>query len=537
MMQFHGAGNPYPSVRTTHYAANGMTATSQALAASAGEGILRMGGNAVDAAVAIAACLTVVEPTSNGIGSDAFAIVWFDGKLHGLNSSGAAPHNISIEAVKSSGHDAMPKLGFMPVTVPGAPAAWAALSERFGRLSLSECLKPAVDYAECGYPVSPVVCDGWKRAYRYYRSEAQGEAFSPWFGTFAPYGRAPEAGEIVRLPCHAESLREIGRTNAKSFYSGGLAGEIAACSERFGGYLRKEDLQAFEPEWTEPISVSYRGYDVWEMPPNGQGIVALMALNILKGYEFAERDAVDTYHKQFEAVKLAFSAGRRYVTDPRHMGISPGDMLSDEFTAEMRAKIADGASEPEISSPNPGGTVYLATADGDGNMVSFIQSNYMGFGSGIVIPGTGIALQNRGADFSLDPNHINCLAGGKKTYHTIIPGFLTKGADAVGPFGVMGGYMQPQGHLQVIMNSIDFSLNPQASLDAPRWQWVSGKSFMTEGHFPDHIVKGLEEKGHVIKTNQDPRNFGRGQIIWRNPDSGVLMGGCESRADSAVACF
>jgi len=537
MLKFNGASNPYPSTRNTIYAKNGMVATSQALAAAAGEEILRKGGNAVDAAIATAACLTVVEPTSNGIGSDAFAIVWFNGEMFGLNSSGCAPKSISIEAVKNKGHETMPKTGLIPVTVPGAPGAWAALSKRFGKLTLSECLKPAIDYAEGGYPVSPVLGEGWKIAYQTFKDSLKGDEFAPWFDTFAPNSCAPEIGEVVKLPWHGETLREIGETNADSFYSGKLADKIAEFCQKHGGYLTKEDLQAFKPEWVSPISANYRGYDVWEIPPNGQGIVALMALNIMNGFEISHRDDVETYHKQFEAIKIAFAAGKQYVTDPGFMKISPEEMLSDEFTAKMRDKITDIALNPANISPNSGGTVYLATADKEGNMVSFIQSNYMGFGSGIVIPGTGIALQNRGADFRLDPNHINHLAGGKRTYHTIIPGFLTKNGTPIGPFGVMGGYMQPQGHLQVIMNSIDFQMNPQSALDAPRWQWISGKTFEVEGHFPKYIAEELVRRGHQINIPLSLVSFGRGQIIWRNPENGVLMGGCESRADSAVVGF
>ena len=537
MLKFNGALNPYFSTRRTVYAKNGMVVTSQTLAAAAGEEILRAGGNAVDAAIATAACLTVVEPTSNGIGADAFAIIWFGGKMFGLNSSGPAPKGISFEAVKNAGHETMPARGFIPITVPGAPAAWAALSKRFGRLALSECLKPAIRYAEEGYPVSPVLGEGWKRDYEQYKAALKGEEFKPWLDTFAPNGRAPEIGEVVKLPWHGATLREIGESNADSFYNGGLAAQIDEFCRKHGGFLTKEDLQAYEPEWTEPVSVNYRGYDVWEMPPNGQGIVALMALNIMKGYEINYRDGVETYHKQFEAIKLAFAAGKQNVTDPRFMKISPEELLSDEFAFKMRSRITDIAAEPANISPNAGGTVYLATADGEGNMVSFIQSNFMGFGSGIVIPGTGIAMQNRGVDFSLDPNHVNCLAGGKRTYHTIIPGFLTKSGTAIGPFGVMGGYMQPQGHLQVVMNSIDFGMNPQTALDAPRWQWISGKGFEVEGHFAKHIAEDLVRRGHQINIPLSPVNFGRGQIIWRNPETGVLMGGCESRADSAVASF
>ena len=514
-----------------------MVATSQNLAAAAGLTMLQMGGNAVDAAIATAACLTVVEPTSNGIGSDAFAIVWFNNEIFGLNSSGPAPAGISIEAVERAGFREMPATGFLPITVPGAPAAWAVLSKRFGRLSLSECLKPAIDYACNGYPVSPVMGFYWKRAFELYKENLHGDEYNPWFETFAPYGRAPEIGEIVKFPHHALTLREIGKTEASSFYSGGLASEIISYFSRYGGYMTLEDLLSFEPEWVKPISVNYRGFDVWEIPPNGQGIVALMALNIMNGYECDTRDNIDVYHKQFEAIKLAFTEGKKHVTDLRYMKITPEELLSDEFTSKMRVKIGKVALEPEISTPSSGGTVYLATADSDGNMVSFIQSNYMGFGSGIVIPGTGIALQNRGMDFSLNPNHINCLEGGKRTYHTIIPGFLTLDGNAVGPFGVMGGYMQPQGHLQVLMNTVDFHLNPQAVLDAPRWQWVRDKTFEVENHFPKTVVDELNSMGHDVIYSSETGSFGRGQIIWRDNSTGVLVGGCESRADSVIACY
>ena len=305
--------------------------------------------------------------------------------------------------------------------------------------------------------------------------------------------------------------------------------------------MREDDLAGFAPKWVDPISVNYRGYDVWEIPPNGQGLVALMALNIMKGYDFpggmAGRDNIDTLHKQFEAMKLAFTCGKAVITDPDFMKIPVSDLLSDSFADTMRSKITATASEPLEIMPPKGGTVYLAAADRDGNMVSYIQSNYMGFGSGVVIPGTGISLQNRGADFSLDPGHANALQGGKRTYHTIIPGFLTKGGMAVGPFGVMGGYMQPQGHLQVVMNMVDFGLNPQAALDAPRWQWIKGREFEVEHHFPRHAAQGLAGLGHKITVPLASVGFGRGQIILRDPDSGVLMGGTEARTDGAIASW
>ena len=531
--------NPYPMARNMHIARKGMVATSQPLAAQAGLTVLQKGGNAIDAAIATAACLTVVEPTSNGIGGDAFALVWTRGKLHGLNSSGPAPESISIEAVKAAGHTEMPRMGWLPVTVPGAPGAWAELNKRFGKLSLAECLAPAIEYARNGYPLSPTLGRGWASAAMAFKNHFTAPEYAHWLETFAPQGRAPQIGEIWASKAHAATLEEIADTKAESFYRGNLARKIAECSEKYGGFLREADLAAYSPMWVDPISVNYRGYDVWEIPPNGQGLVALIALNIIKGYDFprglAGREDIDTLHKQFEAMKLAFTCGKAVITDPAHMQIPIEDLLSDSFADTLRSQILPTASEPAEILPPKGGTVYLATADGDGNMVSFIQSNYMGFGSGIVIPGTGIAMQNRGADFSLDPAHANALKGGKRTYHTIIPGFLTKKGVPVGPFGVMGGYMQPQGHMQVVMNMVDFGLNPQAALDAPRWQWQQGKQFEVEHHFPRHIAQGLAGLGHRISVPLEYGSFGRGQIILRDPDSGTLMGGTESRTDGAIA--
>jgi gamma-glutamyltranspeptidase/glutathione hydrolase len=529
--------HPYSSQRMTTFAKKGMVATSQPLAAQAGLDILKKGGNAIDAAIATAACLTVVEPTSNGIGGDAFALVWIKGELHGLNASGPAPKSISIEAVKEKGHETMPKLGLIPVTVPGAPSAWAELSKRFGKLPLTEVLKPAIEYAENGYPVSPILGKYWNYAYKAYKQKATGDEFTHWFETFAPNGRAPRIGEMWKSPGHASTLREIAETNGESFYRGDLAKQISDFSKQHGGFLAEEDLADYRAEWVQPISVNYRGYDVWEIPPNGQGLVTLLALNTLKGYEFSERDNLDTLHKQLEAMKLAFADGKKYITDPKKMSVTVEELLSDSFANERRALIGDEALTPAPGTPSKGGTVYLATADEEGNMVSFIQSNYMGFGSGVVVPGTGIGLQNRGHDFSLDPTHDNALEPGKKTYHTIIPGFLTKGNEPVGPFGVMGGYMQPQGHLQVVMNTVDFHLNPQASLDAPRWQWMEGKKIQVEHGFPQHLAQALARKGHQIEVALDTGGFGRGQIIWRDPQTGVLTGGTEMRTDGAIASY
>lgn len=526
---------PYPSRRSVVYAKNGMVATSQPLAAQAGLAILRRGGNAVDAAVATAACLTVVEPTSNGIGGDAFALVWSGGGLHGLNASGPAPAGLTIGEIAKAGHTAMPLSGWLPVTVPGAPAAWAALVERFGRLSLAEVLQPAIDYAETGYPLSPVVSWLWELSYRRFAAE-KGEQFLPWFATFAPEGRAPRAGEIWRSTDHGQTLRRIAETKAADFYRGDLAEKIAAFAHAHGGYLRAADLAAFSPEWVEPIHINYRGYDVWEIPPNGHGLVTLIALNILKGFDFDAKETVETYHRQIEAIKLAFADGLAHIAAPGSMKVAVADLLSDAYAAERRKLISRAALTPAPGSPPGGGTVYLATADGDGNMVSYIQSNYMGFGSGLVVPGTGIALHNRGANFVLDPGHPNCLEPGKKPYHTIIPGFLTRGSRAIGPFGVMGAFVQPQGHLQMIMNTVDFGLNPQAALDAPRWQWTKGKTIEIEHQFPQALAEDLARRGHDIQRPLSNLAMGRGQIIWRL-ENGVLVGGSEPRTDGQVAAW
>jgi gamma-glutamyltransferase 2. Threonine peptidase. MEROPS family T03 len=535
-MDFDSLRYSYPSRRNVIYGSRGMVATSQPLAAQAGLDILKKGGNAVDAAIATAACLTVVEPTSNGIGGDNFAIVWTKNRLYGLNSSGHAPRNISISILKQKGYTEIPKYGFIPVTVPGAPSGWAELSKRFGRLPLTEVLKPAIDYAMNGYPVAPTTSFHWQRAFDVYSKILKDEEFTYWFETFARNGKAPQPGEMVILKDHGRTLQEIAETNAESFYRGNLAEKIGAFSKKYGGYLDENDLAAFKSEWVEPIKIDYRGYDVWELPPNGQGIVALMALNILQGFEFAERESVKTYHLVIEALKLAFADAQKYVTDPKEMRVTVDELLSASYAAERRKLIGKTAIVPEAGNPKNGGTVYLCAADSEGNMVSMIQSNYMGFGSGLVVPGTGIALQNRGYNFSFDESHDNCLAPNKKPYHTIIPGFMTKDNKAIGPFGVMGGFMQPQGHVQVVMNTVDFNMNPQEALDAPRVQWVGGKKVQIEPHAALSIVQGLSRLGHEVTLMHDASEFGRGQIIWRN-DDGTFCGGTEPRTDGYIAVW
>ncbi len=528
---------PYASARHSIYANRGMVATSQPLAAQAGLDMLKKGGNAIDAAIATAACLTVVEPTSNGIGGDAFALIWADGKLHGLNASGFAPENISIDKLKEAGFDNIPQTGWESVTVPGLPSAWAAMSKRFGKLPLTEVLKPAIDYAKNGYPLSRTLARVWNLEFNRLKQILDGDLYEEWFNTFAPKGRAPRIGEVWASPGHAETLQSIAETNAESFYRGEIAEKIAKFSAETNGYITADDLADYQPEWVDPISVNYRGYDVWEIPPNGQGLIALQALNIAEGFDFGRKDTVESYHHQIEALKLAFTDGQEYIADPRHMTASIEGLLSKEYAAERRSLIGDEAIMPTPGKPPQGGTVYLATADDEGNMVSFIQSNYIEFGSGIVVPGTGISLQNRGHSFSFDPDSDNALEGRKKPYHTIIPGFLTKDNDAVGPFGVMGAFMQPQGHLQVIMNTIDFGLNPQSALDAPRWRWLEGKTVELEHSVPNHIAVALADRGHDVRIAVEPYIFGRGQIIWRDPETGVLVGGTEHRTDGIVAAW
>lgn len=522
-------------MRLPVYARQGMVATSQPLAAQAGLHVLRSGGNAVDAAVATAAALTVLEPTSNGIGGDLFALVWADGALYALNASGCAPALLSPDALEGG---VMPSHGWLPVTVPGAPRGWADLHGRFGRLPFAEVLAPAIHYARHGYPLSPVLAENWQRGIRAHRPRTDA-VFDEWTRTFAPQGFTAQPGELWRSEAHARTLERIAETNAEAFYDGDLARAIDTHAQATGGLLRASDLGAHQSDWVTPIRVRYRDHDVWEIPPNGQGIAALIALGLLEGMDLPDgREDPAGLHLQIEAMKLAFIDAHRYVADPRHVHVPVEALLSEPYLAARRALIGPEALTPEAGDPNGHGTVYLAAADGDGTMVSLIQSNYQGFGSGVVVPGTGIGLHNRGHNFSLDPAHPNVLAPGKRPYHTIIPGFLTR-ADGVpvGPFGVMGGFMQPQGHLQVILNTLRYGLNPQQALDTPRWQWTGGKRVEVEHALGAGVARALQARGHDLHVELNPGAFGRGQIIWRDPETGVLAGGTETRADGLVAAY
>ena len=535
--QFDPLSYPYASQRAVVYGRRGMVCTGNPLAAQAGLEILKMGGNAIDAAIATAAALTVVEPTANGIGSDAFALVWVKGELYGLNASGYSPAAMTLEALQERGYKEMPVLGMLPVTVPGTPAGWAELSKRFGKLPFEALMEPAARYAEEGYVLQTSVGSGWPRNLKKFQNAIKTDpSVQGWFDTFLPGGKCLSTGDVLVLKDHAATLREIGRTKAESFYRGELADKIDAYFRKFDSFLRKEDLAAYHPEWVKPITVNYKGYDVSEIPPNGHGISTLMALNILKELDLGPVDSFQSTHQQIEAMKLAFADAQRYVADPRYMKASVETLLSDEYAAERRACIGSTARLPEPGDPIRGGTVYLCAADGEGNMISYIQSNYMGFGSGVVVPGTGIAMQNRGNNFSMDPTMDNCVGPHKKPYHTIIPGFLSKDGKAVGPFGVMGGFMQPQGHLQVVLNTIEYGMNPQAALDHPRWQWVGKNTIEVEQSFDNTLALQLQRAGHDIVVKADPLSFGRGEIIWRN-DDGTLCGACEPRTDGHVAVW
>lgn len=530
-MSFDLTHYPYPSQRRVILGQRGAVATSQPLATLAGMEMFWAGGNAIDAAIATAIALTVVEPTANGIGSDAFALVWDGDKLHGLNGSGKSPGGLTPDKVGAT----LPHLGWLTVTVPGAVSAWYALWERWGRLPFERLFEPGIRYAEDGYAVSPVTSQAWQQAESLYlpRREPEFEAFKALF--FAG-DRAPQPGEIWGSLGHGQTLREIARTGTASFYRGALAQAIAEYSDQTSGLITLEDLASHEPQWVEPIATDYRGYQIWEMPPNTQGIATLIALNILEGFDMSAvpRDSVESFHRQIEAMKLAFADTYAHIADPNWMQVSVESLL-DKAYAKRRRSLIQSQAIPLANSGLPrGGTVYLAAAD-EQLMVSFIQSNYVGFGSGILVPGTGIALQNRAFGFSLDSTHPNHLAPYKRPFNTIIPGFMSREGRGLASFGLMGGPMQPQGHVQVAVNLIDYGLNPQAALDAPRWRFIDRDRVWVEAGVTPEIIQGLQAKGHQIEIA--PANqFGKGQIIFR-PNNTVFIAASESRADGLALAY
>jgi len=538
----------FQSRRSPVYSRHGLVATSQPLAVAAGLEILGRGGNAADAAIAAAAALNVTEPGSTGLGGDCFAL-YFDAahhKIHALNGSGRAPAALSLEKLRREGIvEELPPYHPYTVTVPGACAGWCDLVDRHGRLSLAEILAPAIYLAEDGFPVSPLTAYFWQMDARRQLSTAPGGR------ELTIQGRGPDPGEIFRNPGLARSLQKIAEGGKAAFYQGEIAAAIAAAVQQAGGCLAEADLAAHTSTWEEPISVTYRGLRVWECPPNGQGLTALLALNLLEGFDLQSMEplSAERLHLEIEALRLAFSDTRWYIADPAFNSVSLEELLSKSYAAQRRklidpkkATLDQKRGSPATSSD----TVYLSVIDGDGNACSFINSNYMGFGTGIVPTGWGFSLQNRGHNFSLHPGQPNVLAPGKRPYHTIIPAMLTRpGASPGEPdalmasFGVMGGFMQPQGHLQVVIGMLDDHLDPQAALDRPRFcilDGISGGTVALEEGLLVQVMSRLAELGHPVApvSGLGRAVFGRGQIILRDPNNGVLCGGSDPRADGCV---
>ncbi len=498
---------PYPSQRMPVFAGN-VVATSQPLAAQAGLRMLLNGGNAVDATLATAMALTVVEPTSNGIGSDAFALIWDGQILHGLNGSGRSPRAWSLERFAEL--EEMPAYGWDAVTVPGAVDVWHQVSERFGKLPFADLFVPAIEYARNGFAVSPITAERWADAAEIYQS------FPDFCSTFLPAGRAPYSGEWFRCPDQARTLEAIAESNGESFYRGDLAQKIVDCAQSSGGAMTLEDLADHRSDWVQPISIEYQGIHLHEIPPNGQGLAALIAMGILREYDMSRYpvDSADSIHLQVEAMKIAFAEAYRHIADSSFMEISSMNFLTPAFLSSRANKISmKQAAYPKSEIPTDRGTVYLTAADETGMMVSFIQSNYLGFGSGIVIPGTGISMQNRGLGFVLTPGHPNCVAGGKRPYHTIIPGFVTRDNQPLISFGVMGGSMQPQGHVQMMVRIFGYGQNPQAACDAPRWHVDENFNLALEAGFSSRVVEELVQRGHRIIKNPPTHLFGGAQVI------------------------
>jgi len=531
--------DPYPfrSRRSNVLARHGVVAASQPLAAMAGVEVLRAGGNAIDAAVAAAVALNVVEPMSTGIGGDLFALVWLNSerRLRALNASGRAPYAATIERVRGMGHYRMPLLGMLPVTVPGAADGWETLVRTCGRLPLSQVMAPAIRLAEEGFPVSEVIAGNWAGA----RSKLAAHPASA--AAYLVDGRTPRAGEIFRQPDLANTLRLVAEGGAQAFYRGRIAEQIVAFSHANGGLLSLQDLAEHTSSWVEPISTAYHGVQLCECPPNGQGIVALMALNILAGFDLKAlgHNTPAYLHLVVEALKLAFADAHYHVTDPEHYRAPVTQMLSPEYAATRRRLISPARALPTARRglPHPGDTIYLTAADGEGNVISLINSLYHGFGSGMVVEGTGIALQNRGASFSLDAKHPNHLAPHKRPYHTIIPAMiLDEAGKPLYSYGVMGGHMQPQGHVQVLLNLVDWGMSPQEALDAPRVYWDEENHISIEPMLGPEVRQALIALGHdVAPFDQVSMGlFGGGQVIRIDPQTGVLCAGSEPRKDGCA---
>ena len=530
-MNFANYTSAYPTARRPTMAAN-VVSTSQPLAAQAGLRMLLDGGNAVDAALGAAIALTIVEPISNGIGSDLFAIIWDGNGLAGLNASGRSPAAWTPEYF--AGEKSVPVRGWNSVSVPGCVAAWAELSERYGQLPFEKLFEPAIEYAFNGYLVSPFVAQRWAQQVPELKSQ-------PGFAAaFLPGGRLPREGERFALREAAATLEVIAETRGRAFYDGELAERIEAHAAAHDGAMTRADLAAHTNDWVGTISQDYRGYTVHEIPPNGQGIVCLMALGMLSHFDVAKLpvDSADSVHLQIEAVKLAFADARAFVADSAAMtGVKPSHLLDRDYLA-ARARLIDTKRAQDFGHGTPprGGTIYLTAADANGMMVSLIQSNYMGFGSGVVVPGTGISLQNRGYGFVLKPGHPNCVAPRKRPYHTIIPGFVTRDGVPVMSFGLMGGTMQPQGHTQLMVRMIDYGQGPQTAIDGPRFRVMTGMDVNLETAFPPATVSELARRGHrLVELPEGYMDFGCAQIALR-VDGGYVTAS-DPRRDSLAVGF
>jgi len=546
------------ATRSEVLARHGMVCTSVPAATEVGIDILKRGGSAVDAAIAANATLGLMEPVSNGIGGDLFAIVYSakENKLYGLNGSGRSPLGLSYDQVKSElaklHRETIPPLGMLPVSVPGTVDAWAQLHKKFGKLKLSDDLAPAIRYAEEGFPVTELIAYYWGRSVPLYKNMPGG--FLETY-TLDGKGRAPAKGDIFKNPALAKSLRLIGEKGRDAFYIGEIADKIDTFMQANGGFLRKTDFEKHTSTWVDPVSTNYRGYDVFELPPNGQGIATLQMLNILEGFDLRAMGfgSVQALHTMIEAKKIAWADRAKFYADPAFAKIPLAGLLSKSYAAERRKLIDPNRAEKKVEAGNPtldqGDTIYLCTADDEGNMVSLIQSNYRGMGSGIVVPGLGFMFQDRGELFSMEPNHANVYAPGKRPFHTIIPGFVMKDAKPWEAFGVMGGGMQPQGHVQVLTNQIDFGLKVQEAGDASRWQHEgdneptgekmteSGGYVEVESGIPYEIVRELRKKGHDVRF--DVGGYGGYQAIKVEMHDGqrVYVGASESRKDGQAAGY
>lgn len=521
---------PYPSQRMPVMARN-MVASSQPLAVQAGVRVLQDGGNAVDAALATAITLSIVEPTSNGIGSDAFALIWDGESVKGLNASGRLPAAVNRSDYEG---DEMPLFGWPSVTVPGAVSAWVTLSKRYGKLPFERLFEAGIEYARNGYAVSPVTARAWAAAPPEFR-EQEG------FHHFLPNGEPPKPGQWFRFPQQADTLEIIARTQGDAMYRGALADEMVASSTRNNWKLQRSDLEQHQADWVQPVYKQYGDIVLHEIPPNGQGLAALIMLGILGHCNLKQYalDSADSVHLQVEAMKLAFADAYQYIADPDAMSVDLDNLLSEDYLAERATQInMQSAGNPSHGFPNRGGTVYLTAADQHGMMVSMIQSNYCGFGSGVVVEGTGISLQNRGAGFNLTPGHANEAAGGKRPFHTIIPGFVTRNGQPEMSFGVMGGSMQPQGHAQMIIRIYDYGQNPQTASDAARWRVLEDNQLHLEDGFDSAVARELAARGHILATNTPDEAFGFGgaQLIYR-PSDQLYIAGSDHRKDGMAAGF